>query len=217
MDFKHFIFRNYIKTSYFTIATLLAIGLLVLRIKLTHSFFLLFMGWNLILAFIPLGITLFLYKYPTLIANTWGRWSFAILWLLFLPNAPYVFTDLIHLQQSSPYLLFLDVFLLLVYALLALAMGLYSLQLMTYFYGLFYKARTVRILLFICCFLSGYGVYLGRVARLNSWNVLTAPWTTVLEVFKNITSPTAFLFTAVFGSVLVLGHHYLLKKYPLQL
>ncbi len=217
MDFKYFIFRNYAKTSYLILGTLLAILLLVIRIKLTHSFFLLFMGWNLILAFIPLGIALFVYKYPTLMANAFYRWSFAFTWLLFFPNAPYVLTDFIHLQLSSPSLLLLDLVLLLVYALLALTMGLYSLQLMQYFYCLFYSAKTVRILLFLSCFLSGYGVYLGRVVRLNSWNVLTAPWTTLLDILQNIASPTACLFTLTFGSLLVLGHKYLLKKHPLKL
>jgi len=217
MSFKHFIFKNYTKVSWLFFGTSITIILLALRIKLTHNFFLLFMGWNLILAFIPLGIALFLYKYPYLFAKRWCRFLFTLVWLLFLPNAPYVITDFIHLRYSGGLLLVLDTLLLGLFATIALLTGLYSLQLLYSFYLLRYKRRIVNAFLFIVCLLSGYGVYLGRVVRLNSWDVVARPRNTVLELIQNMDHPMALLYSVAFGGLLLLSHGYLLKKYPLRL
>jgi uncharacterized membrane protein len=54
------------------------------------------LGWNLFLAAIPLGWS---YAFAWSLANKRSLIAVAsfLLWLLFLPNAPYILTDLIHL------------------------------------------------------------------------------------------------------------------------
>ena len=217
MDFKHFIFNNFRIVSAITLATLSAILLLVFRIKVTHDFFLLFLGWNLVLAFIPMGIALFLYTYPQLFIKWWFRTLCTLGWLLFFPNAPYVITDFIHLKLSNGPLVILDFVMLFFFAAVALFMGLYSLQLLYRFYLLRFSRTLLDFTLVLVCLLSGYGVYLGRVVRLNSWDVITRPQYTMSELFQNMFSPLAVAYSLVLGLLLFAGHKWLLKRAPLKL
>ena len=61
------------------------------------------MAWNLYLAVIPAMLALVLFRRPQRIGVTWALGLVA--WVLFLPNAPYVLTDVVHmvddLQVSS--------------------------------------------------------------------------------------------------------------------
>ena len=62
-----------------------------------------FLLWNLFLAWIPYWFALILDFY-TRISSRPSRVSLAvifILWLLFFPNAPYIVTDLLHLQYRQ--------------------------------------------------------------------------------------------------------------------
>ena len=47
-------------------------------------------------------------------------------WLLFLPNAPYIITDLFHVRTVSEQTLFFDTIMLFLFALTGLLTGLYS-------------------------------------------------------------------------------------------
>ena len=217
MGYKHFIFKNYSKVSTVVALILCAILLLVVRIKITQNLFLLFLGWNLILAYIPMGIALFLYKYPQLFAKLWFRLLCTLGWILFFPNAPYVITDFIHLKHSHGAWILLDFSVLFLFASSALLLGLYSMQLLYHFYRIRYGPRILDILLIKVCLLSGYGVYLGRVVRLNSWDAFTRPGYTVVEVMQNVVSPLAIGYSLVFGTLLFICHKYLLKRAPLTL
>ncbi len=58
----------------------------------THSRW---MSWNLFLAFIPLGLSLVLFRRNLHRSIFW--WLGFLVFFAFLPNAPYVLTDIIHL------------------------------------------------------------------------------------------------------------------------
>ena len=87
-----------------------SLALLTARIMYTGSFHYLFLAWNLFLAFIPFWISSMVVK----IKNR--KWYFliptGILWLLFLPNAPYIITDFIHLKGNKSAPLWFDLILI---------------------------------------------------------------------------------------------------------
>ncbi len=56
-----------------------------------------FMVWNLYLAAIPAVVALLLFRRPASRSVAWFA-GFGV-WLLFLPNAPYVLTDVVHLHE----------------------------------------------------------------------------------------------------------------------
>jgi len=73
--------------------------LLAIRAFYTGSVTYFFYPWNLFLALVPVFISGLLIKQRAL--NYKSVLLFA-LWLLFLPNAPYLVTDIFHFEQRPP-------------------------------------------------------------------------------------------------------------------
>jgi uncharacterized membrane protein len=182
------------------------------------------MGWNLFLACIPLilGLILFTPQKP-LRFNSSGRWRNFFWWLgvivfmLFLPNAAYIFTDIIHLVNdvrspniSRSGLVFLIIpqyicFLVLgfqcyVFSLIELSDYLSHHHLINKFGQLIWLELGIN---FVCA----VGVYLGRFNRLNSWNVVTKPITLVRTVADNLDSWHFVKFTLLFFGVITILYY----------
>ena len=180
-----------------------AIALYVARIKITHSLYFAFLIWNLFLAAIPYFITQLLLAYSETKKIKMGLfWASFFVWLLFLPNSPYIITDLVHLHDDGAHLLWLDMFLIFVFALNGLLLGLLSLLDMSQLLQQRYRARSATIVLFLACMLSGYGIYLGRFLRFNSWDIITKPKLLTLEILGSMGEPKVWLITLAFGSLL---------------
>ena len=80
---------------------LVSVALLCYRFVHSGTSTYLFMLWNLFLAAIPLGISRAL-----LLRKSTSRWTLLLAmvpWLLFFPNAPYIFTDLPTNSQRNSY------------------------------------------------------------------------------------------------------------------
>ena len=88
-----------------------------------------FLLWNLFLAWIPLLLALAVYDGYRRDAPLAVLAPGAVLWLLFLPNAPYLVTDFVHLAPYGPPLWF-DGVLLSTFAWTGLLLGFVSLYLM---------------------------------------------------------------------------------------
>lgn len=153
----------------------LAITLNVMRVFLFGSTAFLYIIWNVFLAVVPFVISSIMLLY----ANKMNLLKPAfvigfILWFLFLPNAPYVVTDFIHLGRIHSVPVMFDIFVLFSSAWVALLMGFYSLSHMEKILQLkFTKKVTNLIIVFIILFAS-FGVYLGRYLRFNSWDFFTS-------------------------------------------
>src|SRR2546423_192041 len=85
------------------LSTMLSLGLVVARWALVghraYSFFV----WNLFLAWIPFWLaSIVYYAHLRRTRRNLGMTLLGILWLLFFPNAPYLWTDLVHLRQAQP-------------------------------------------------------------------------------------------------------------------
>lgn len=166
----------------------------------------LFLGWNLFLAWVPLLLAFYLKKHFTL---KWGIRFYMVLgiWLLFFPNAPYIITDLIHLNERYNPAAWYDILLLFSSALNGLLLGFYSLYLVHNKLRMQFSERTTWILVFGFSVLSGYGIYLGRVLRWNSWDLFVHPITLLKESLVQLTSFHAISMTIGFSSFILILYY----------
>ena len=157
-------------------ASIVSVALVVARIVGTDQLRYGFLIWNLFLAWLPLLFALLVRElYQSGDRRKWLFASLAGAWLLFFPNAPYIFTDFIHLLHRPFQHFWVDLTLILLCALTGLVLGFVSLYLM--------QSVVTRMLgralswLFIAgvAGLSGFGIYLGRFLRFNSWDVILQP------------------------------------------
>jgi uncharacterized membrane protein len=134
-----------------------------------------FLAWNLFLAAVPaFASTVLGYshrrRHPRVLLWAWGA-----LWLAFLPNAPYIVTDLVHFQYRPPVPLWFDIALMVSAVGTGLLLGYAS----TAEVQRVVSERRGRVVGWaVACgalLLSGFGIYLGRFMRWNSWDVVTSP------------------------------------------
>lgn len=163
------------------------IVILLIRAKATQSVFFFFLVWNLFLAYTPLGITTLMRYKPTLA----GRWYLLLpcflCWLVLLPNAPYIITDFIHLKKDLNVPVWFDVLLIISFAITGLLFGLASMKEMFLILAKKRNAATAWIVLGTSCILSGFGVYVGRFLRYNSWDILHRPFSLMTDVLYSFT------------------------------
>lgn len=98
------------------------------------------------------------------------------MWLLFLPNAPYIITDLLHLRGNTDVPVWFDSLMVFSYAMAGLQAGLFSLYIMQRLVEKLLTRNLSYVFTTVCVWLASYGVYLGRFQRWNSWDVLTIPY-----------------------------------------
>lgn len=187
----------------------LTIALLAARIWRTGSPTYQFLSWNLVLAAIPYGLSLGATK---LSEDGRPRAAAALgaMWLLFFPNAPYLVTDLYHLRERLPVPLWFDIALLSSAALAGIALGLASLArihaLVERHYGHLRGWATVVF----ASTLAGFGIWLGRFGRWNSWDVVVRPGDlfahSLLVLTRPLDNPRALGVTAVFSAIIVAAY-----------
>ena len=152
----------------------LGAGPVLLLQRPTHRFLL----WNLLLAWIPVIAALVLEEVDAPRTGRSGRPVIAVaaatVWLLFLPNAPYLVSDLTHFDSGSatPWL---DLARLVSFAWAGCLLAVVSLRAV-------HRVVLRRAGSFVAWGVvvtsaigSGFGVVLGRFSRLNSWEAFTAP------------------------------------------
>jgi len=166
----------------------LSFGLIATRVLLTGRPQYLFLLWNLFLAALPFALSAALY----LAARPPGArllLPVGLVWLLFFPNAPYLVTDLFHLEPRPgvPY-----------WYNLALIMSCAWNGLMLAFASLLDMHALVRqrlgfvagwVFAAIALGLSAFGVYLGRYLRYNSWDILSNPFTLFYDIVQRFLHP----------------------------
>jgi uncharacterized membrane protein len=169
-------------------ASVLSIGTLVAQIHATHDHRYTFLLWNLFLAWIPLIAAVLAFALARLHAGALVGVLVAV-WLLFFPNAPYVLTDFIHLHGNGPSPLWYDALMLSSFAWTALMLGFVSLYLIHAIIER-HAGTAVGWVVVVCVLgLASFGVYLGRFARFNSWDVVTRPHLVVSVIRQEIHSP----------------------------
>lgn len=167
-------------------------------------------AWNLLLAWIPFVLALIVYARarshvftPTLAAG-------GVLWLLFLPNAPYIVTDLKYVGHGGGVLVLYDVLLLSAAAWTGLLLGLTSLFMMHAVARRLVGAVNAWALVVGALTLSSFGIYLGRIQRWNSWDVFVRPGSRFSDiangVFHPLSHPLPIAATILFTSFLLASY-----------
>ena len=162
------------------------ISLVIFRVLYSMEFRFVFLIWNLFLAVIPY----FLMKMA--LENMQNRWISWLLFggsLLFLPNSPYIVTDLFHLKHQASMPLWFDT--LLVFSFAANGLLLFYDVLLKMHRFLENQVSKFWAILGIVAiiFLNGFGIYLGRFLRFNSWDIVANPFGLISEIADRFIHP----------------------------
>lgn len=183
-------------------------GMLMVRAVCTHSLFYFFLVWNLFLAWTPFAITTIMLDRVEIQKKALLFYPACLAWLLLLPNAPYLITDFVHLGQRPHVPVWFDVLLLISFSITGLLLGIASMKAMHRMLSARFATSFADTAMTIACFLSGFGVYLGRELRYNSWDVLHSPFALMGDTVMSLISPdthrTAWGITLGFGTLMYL-------------
>lgn len=195
-----------------------AVALLAFRMEWTGKITYIFLVWNLFLAWIPFGLAQLL---PVQGGQSRRAWAFMLIlpaWLLFFPNAPYILTDLVHLKARHGVPFWFDLMLIMSFAFTGLLLGWLSLSRVQSYLRLHFRPLYTWAFVGLSVFLCGFGIYLGRVLRWNSWDVLTNPKGLMKDVLAPLLYPSQHLRTiavsVLFASFLLLG--YILVRFLME-
>ncbi|MBN8420961.1 MAG: DUF1361 domain-containing protein [Verrucomicrobia bacterium] len=186
-----------------------------LRFHLSGHHYYSFMVWNLFLAAIPLGLSLGLRR----IEHHGVALPLLAMWLLFFPNAPYVLTDLMHLNEHNGNVpKWLDLLMLLSFAFVALWYGFQSLHIVQHWFARKHSHVAAWCVTVGSLGLSGFGVYLGRFDRWNSWDLVHRPASLLSRIAAYILHPMdhtrTWGFTLGFGTLLIFAYLFWFSSVP---
>ena len=207
---RSFSHRRVAVVASLAILSLFVVAMIVFRIFYTRTPEHIAIAWNLLLAWIPFALALIVYDRsrsdvltPTLAAG-------GVLWLLFLPNAPYIVTDLKHVGRGGGVPVLYDVLLLSAAALTGLLLGLTSLFLIHAVARRLVGAVSSWALAVGALTLISFGIYFGRVQRWNSWDVFVRPGSRFSDiangVFHPLSHPRPIAATILFTSFLLASY-----------
>ncbi|TAE55590.1 MAG: DUF1361 domain-containing protein [Bacteroidetes bacterium] len=198
--------------------TLMSAVLVVVRLRSTDSLRFIFMLWNLFLGWIPWLLAAWMSHKQR---PTWALLLTGLVWLLFLPNAPYMLTDLFHLRTRAGIPLWYDLVLIMSCAWTGLALGMDSIWRVQELVSGAIKRNWSRLFTPVVIYLSAYGVYLGRYGRWNSWDLVSQPDSLMRYVIEPLADPdehvNLWAFSLIFGTFLYLMYlswAYLPSKKP---
>jgi uncharacterized membrane protein len=194
-----------------TFASAASVALVFARILSTGNLRYSFLVWNLFLAWLPLVFALLACEdFRTTSARNWRFLSLAGAWLLFFPNAPYIFTDLIHLTSFFYGHFWVDLTLILLCAITGLVLGFVSLYLMQSVVERMLGRSASWLFIVAVAALSGFGIYLGRFMRFNSWDVVFRPRQVYHGIGHWVANPLAnansLAFPILFGTFLFVSY-----------
>ena len=151
-----------------------------------------FLAWNLLLAWIPLVAAVLVYDMQRRGVRARRLLPAAAVWLLFLPNAPYLLTDLIHLGSRNDAPLWFDLVLFMAFAWTGALLGFLSLYLMQVVVRRLAGSAVGWAFVGASLLASGFGIYVGRSLRWNSWDFLTRPDALLSDVWARLSDPLAY-------------------------
>jgi len=183
--------------------------MIAVRVDRTGSGYYRFLLANLFLACVPLFLSTTLRVANRLRLHWTILTGLTGLWLLFLPNAAYILTDILHLTRASHAPVWYDLALLLSCSGTGLLMGYLSLVDVEGIVARRFTPIVGWIFALVSLVLSGFAIYLGRFLRWNSWDVLFTP-TLVFDIAGALMNPLDHVrplsVTLVFGIIFALGY-----------
>lgn len=177
-----------------------------------------FMLWNTFLAIIPLVLSVWLFRKSRSRNLIW--WFIFLVFIAFLPNAPYVLTDIIHLIEFIQHgfsvwtitlVLIPQYFLFILIGFQAYVLSLINLG---YYLKKLQLRKYVIPLEIVAHLLCALGIYLGRFQRFNSWDILTNINPLVEGVIANLTDKWS-IFTIAVTFVILTALYWFMKQVTL--
>jgi uncharacterized membrane protein len=185
-----------------------AIGVLAFRMAWTGKITYIFLLWNLFLAWVPYGMSLLVVSRKH--KSIWLLVPILCAWLLFLPNAPYILTDLVHLKVRHGVPFWYDLMLILSFGFTGVLLGWISLLNVQQQLQHWIRPAYTWLLVALTSLACGFGIYLGRVLRYNSWDILSDPYPLLRDVAAPLLHPRAHVATIgsslAFAGFLFLGY-----------
>lgn len=191
---------------------LIATVLNLLRIIIWGKYSFVYILWNLFLAFIP-----FLISFTLLYLSKKGKLKILffligfLFWLIFVPNAPYLVTDLIHLGESKTTPILFDAILLFSSAYLGMIFFFHSLSHIEKIIKNFLSKRWAGVIIASLIVIISFGIYLGRFLRFNSWDIFVNHYSLINNVWKIFTENSVkhwnvYWFTLMFSFFLFFSY-----------
>ncbi|KZE75611.1 hypothetical protein A9P44_03665 [Paenibacillus polymyxa] len=156
-----------------------------------------FLYWDIFLAWVPVFISLLmvaLTKLRNAKAKNILLFFAAWIWLFFLPNALYLVTELLHafrfydVNPDTRFWLNTQFWLIVFTSFSAAGMGLFLTSLcVLMIHRMLRKICSGWLawgIVFVMLWLASIGVYIGRFARLNSWDVLLQPLVLLADIWR---------------------------------
>jgi uncharacterized membrane protein len=176
------------------------------------------MTWNLFLAFIPVALSVWLFRSKR--GGSWVWWLGFLSFYAFLPNAPYLLTDVIHLiddirRVQSVWmitLVLIPVYIVVIFG----GFEAYVISLINLGYYLHRngKSKWIFPVELITHALSAVGIYWGRFLRFNSWDFITQPDAIITKGVEEILGKQPLIIIAI-TFVILWGLYWFMKRITL--
>ncbi len=192
--------------------TVFAVVMNILRIVIWDKDSFIYILWNIFLAFIPFIVSsLVLFYYNRKRINNFLFVLGMFVWLIFLPNAPYIITDFIHLGEIRSIPILFDILLIFSSATVGLILGAHSLFHVEQIFDMKFSKRKTSVIIMVIILLVSFGLYLGRFLRFNSWDIFinhTSLIKNVWNIFSySSSSIEALLYTFMFFFFIVISYY----------
>jgi len=148
---------------------------------------------NILLAFIPVLLGWLFYEAKNQIMKI----VIFAGWLFFVPNTIYIFTDILHfMQQINEINLFGAAVLAAQYEILFIT------GFLTYILSMYPVEKKLKLSTSVIIginFIIGFGIVIGRIHRLNSWDIIIQTGSVINAALGTITSFELFSLAILFG------------------
>lgn len=178
------------------------------------------MTFNIFLALLGviLGVVFFY------ISNKLLKVIIFLLWILYLPNTIYLVTDIQHfftqwlkLKPAFQLLLAMQYITLIVIGVLTFLLGLYLLD-KSFSQSKIKKNKTlITILVFLTNYLIAFGVALGKIERINSFEAIIYPLKVISSSLNLLSYPENILTIFLFGTFINFLYFFFRKKITIKL
>ncbi|MGQ8872551.1 DUF1361 domain-containing protein [Paenibacillus sp. TSA_86.1] len=218
--------RFMVMTFTLLIMTLCCLGVAAyLRAKLGSNMYA-FLGWDMFLAWVPFVISTIIalvFQGKAMRLGWLGKTLTVLLgliWLFFLPNAAYLFTEMLHafryfsVQPGSPFWFNMDFWysltLTFAVAVVGLLLSTRSVMQIQQVLHRFVHRFVCWMVVGVILLLSSLGVYIGRFNRWNSWDIVSRPGQIMTDLWNDFSEGNGIMLAFVTLLFVIQGFAYVI-------
>lgn len=174
------------------LSSAMSVALSLFRITYSGEVSYYFMNWNLLLAWIPLFMALALWRVDRRLQRSLLTAGLLFIgWFLFFPNAPYIVSDFVHFSARDGIPRWFDLVMIFSFAWNGLILGFLSLWIVQRLVEKRLGHAAGWLLVVLTLAATGFGIYLGRFLRWNSWDLFVHPHRVLHDVLALLVHPAA--------------------------